>query len=355
MRCYAALSIFLVHLIALPKLPIPTYLWFLPAHFGNGVPLFYIVSAFGLFVGYRGRIKTRQELREFYLRRFLRIAPLFYFIMLFYVPFCWTMWGTTIPLSQFVSSALFIFNFVPNHVAGFVMASWSIGVEMAFYAILPLLVFAITGLARSLVLLAVAVFLSANWDLAFHGTEGALALFGQLSLMAHLFYFAAGIAGCYAWLGLRRTSPQIGRIVFAASLLTIAGLICFASQIAVLIGTMLGPSGGSGVKAIWAVALTGAVVGVSLYPQKWFVNPAAKLLGNASFSIYLWHPVVIVILDRLGLYHTIYASFDGVSIPFLASLIATLAVLIPLSLLSYRYIERPGMALGARFNRLGAA
>ncbi|MER8411806.1 MULTISPECIES: acyltransferase [unclassified Mesorhizobium] len=355
MRCYAALSIVLVHLIALPKLQIPGYLWFVPTHFGNGVPLFYIVSAFGLFVGYSGRIETRQELREFYLRRLLRIAPLFYFIMLFYIPFCWIVWKTTVPLSQFLSSALFIFNFVPNHVTGFVMASWSIGVEMAFYAILPLLVFAITGLARSVVFLAVAVFLAANWALAFQGTGGALALFGHFSLVAQLFYFAAGIAGYYVWLGVCRTSPQIGRIVFAASLLTIVGLICFTSQIAVLFGTILGSSGGSGVKTAWAVTLASAVVGVSLYPQRWFVNPAAKLLGNASFSIYLWHPVVIVILDRVGLYRTVYASFDGASLPFLASVVATLAMLIPLSLLSYRYIERPGMALRSRFGRVWPA
>ncbi|MES0002674.1 acyltransferase [Mesorhizobium sp. M0051] len=355
MRCYAAISIVLVHLIALPQLQVPSYLWFVPAHFGNGVPLFYIVSAFGLFVGYSGRIGRRQELREFYLRRFLRIAPLFYFMMLIYIPFCRAMWGTTIPLSQFVSSALFVFNFVPNHVTGFVMASWSIGVEMAFYAILPLLLFAITGLARSVMFLAVAVFLAANWALAFQGTEGVLALFSQFSLMAHLFYFAAGIAGYYVWLRLRLTSPQIGRVVFAASLLTIVGLICFASQIAAFFGTILGQSGGSGVKTAWAVTLASAVVGVSLYPQRWFVNPAAKLLGNASFSIYLWHPVVIVILDRLGLYRAIYASFDGASLPFLASVIATFVALIPVSLLSYRYIERPGMGLGARFSLLRPA
>ncbi|TGT85100.1 MULTISPECIES: acyltransferase [unclassified Mesorhizobium] len=344
MRCYAALSIVLLHLIELPKLQIPSYLWFVPTHFGNGVPLFYIVSAFGLFVGYSGKIETRQELRNFYLRRFLRIAPLFYFMMLFYIPFCLAMWGTTIPLSQFASSALFVFNFVPNHVTGFVMASWSIGVEMAFYAIFPLLVFAITGLARSVVFLAVTVFLAANWALAFQGTKGGLALFGSFSLMAHLFYFAAGIAGYHVWLRLRRASPLIGRLVFAASLLTIAGLICFSSQIAVFFETILGTSSGAGVRTAWATTLAGAVVGVSLYPQRWFVNPAAKLFGNASFSIYLWHPVVIVILDRLGLYRTIYAFFGGVSLPLVGSVMATLAALIPLSLLSYRYIERPGMA-----------
>lgn len=53
MRCYAALAIMLFHLTALPKLQIPGYLSFVPTHFSFGVPLFYIVSAFGLFVGTR--------------------------------------------------------------------------------------------------------------------------------------------------------------------------------------------------------------------------------------------------------------------------------------------------------------
>ncbi|WP_292231392.1 acyltransferase [Mesorhizobium sp.] len=266
-------------------------------------------------------------MREFYIRRFLRIAPLFYFMMISYYPFFWMLGGKAFPLSQFVSSALFIFNFVPQHVAGFVMASWSIGVEMALYAILPLLVFAIIGLARSLMFLAVAVFLAANWAFAFQGTKGALVLFSQLSLIAHLLHFAAGIAGYYAWLGLRRSSHQVGRLILVASLLTIVGLIGFANQIAASFGTILNQAAVSGVNAVWAVTLAGAVVGVSLYPHRWFDNPAAKLLGSASFSIYLWHPVVIVILDRSGLYRAIYASFDGASMPFFASLIATFATL----------------------------
>lgn len=78
MRCYAAMAIMLFHLIALPKLQIPAYLSFVPTNFSLGVPLFYTVSAFGLFVGYAGRIGSRAELREFYILRFLRIAPLFY-------------------------------------------------------------------------------------------------------------------------------------------------------------------------------------------------------------------------------------------------------------------------------------
>lgn len=336
MRCYAALSIVLVHLIALPKLPLPAYLNFIPLNFGYGVPLFYVVSAFGLTVGYAERLNSRAELTEFYLRRFLRIAPLFYFIMLFYIPFCWLMWGTVVPISQFISSGLFIFNFIPQHVTGFVAASWSIGVEMAFYAIFPLLVFAVTGLARALLFFAIAVFISINWTMAFEGSP--LTQFAQSSLIAHMFNFAAGIVGYYIWRMLRHTSARTGGIVLTAGLLTIVCLIFFPW----LFGSL-----GHGVRAVWAMALSAVVVGVSVHPLRGFVNPTAKLLGNASFSLYLWHPVIITILDRWGVYRSIYAGAEGL-LPFLVSLSVTLAVLVPLALTSYRLIERPGMKIALR-------
>lgn len=355
MRCYAAMAIVLFHLIALPHLQVPPYLSFISTHFGFGVPLFYTVSAFGLFAGYAGRIDSLVDFRAFYLRRFFRIAPLFYFMIAFYCPLFWLLRGTTLPISHVISSVLFIFNFIPEHVEGIVMASWSIGVEMAFYAILPLLVFAITGFARSLLFLAVTIFLAANWALAFQGTDGALARFSQLSLMAHLFYFAGGIAAYFVWLKLRSGPAQVGPALLAASLLSIIAMIYFADKIGSSFWAILGTSASSGVKTLWAVTLAGAVVGVCLYPQRWFVNSAAKVLGTASFSIYLWHPIVIVILNRLGFYQSIYAYLDGELIPFLFSVVATFTALIPLSLLSYRFIERPGMALSLPSSRIKPA
>lgn len=224
------------------------------------------------------------------------------------------------------------------------MASWTIGIEMAFYAILPLLIVAVTDLTRSLIFLAVVVFVTVSWDAAFQGTTGPIAAFGGYSLVGHMVNFAAGIAGYHVWLKLRQTSPLIGQTLFCASLLVIVGLIVFPAYLP-----------GLGGRVAWAMALAGAVVGVSLYPTTWFVNPVAKTLGNASFSLYLWHPVVLVGLERCGLYRAIYSAFSGASVPFFVSTICTLAVLIPLALVSYRYIERPGMGLAKRFSRRSLA
>lgn len=353
MRWYAALAIVLVHLIALPKLRLPGYLWFVPNYFGNGVPLFYLVSAFGLFVGYHSRLQTKDQLAEYYRRRFFRIAPLFYFMMLAYIPLGWH-WGHKVPISQYLSSGLFVFNFIPQQVTGFVMASWSIGVEMAFYAILPILVFAITNLARAIAFFAVTVFVAAMWMKAFEGTSGSIAAFGNFSLVAYLPFFAAGIAGYHLWAQFKRSRPRLGAGVLIGSFLAMAGLIAFADQITSAASYFVPENIRAFQRVTWAIFLAGAVVGISLYAPPFLVGPFVRLMGEASFSIYLWHPVVIVLMHQAGTYEWLYAHLNGTSNPFFASVLATLAILLPLSVLSYRLIELPGMALANRFRRPSA-
>lgn len=350
MRWYAALSIVLVHLIALPKLRLPEYLTFVPNSFGNGVPLFYIVSAFGLFVGYHSKLQTRDQLAEYYRRRFFRIAPLFYFVMIAYIPFCWLMWGTTIPLSQFISSGLFVFNFIPEHASGFVMASWSIGVEMAFYAILPVLIFALTTLTRAAAFFIGSAFVSAMWLKGFEGTTGAMATFGNYSLVGYLVFFAAGICAFWAWEHLRKLGPLVGACILCASVLAIVGLTALPNEASALATSVMPENARGGIKVMWAISLASAVLGISLYAPPVLVGPFVRLMGEASFSIYLWHPVVIVMMDRIGIYAWLYAHLNGTSNPFFASLLLTLAVLLPLSIASYRLIERPGMKMASRFN-----
>ena len=50
-----------------------------------GVPFFYVVSAFGLWYGYLGKLATGSQLKQFYRRRFFRIASLFYAMLCVYI------------------------------------------------------------------------------------------------------------------------------------------------------------------------------------------------------------------------------------------------------------------------------
>ncbi|ATA52813.1 hypothetical protein CKY39_06000 [Variovorax boronicumulans] len=117
-----------------------------------GVQLFFVVSAFTLCVSFTRRAAEPKRLRAFYLRRFFRIAPLYYFAIPFYlaVRILRDRLGGTesfeiYSLLAMASNILFIHGFVPEGNNTIVPGGWSIGTEMAFYALFP---FAFIGLRR---------------------------------------------------------------------------------------------------------------------------------------------------------------------------------------------------------------
>jgi peptidoglycan/LPS O-acetylase OafA/YrhL len=99
-----------------------------------GVQLFYIMSAFTLFLSLSSK---NQNYRTFLIRRFFRIAPLFYLAVLFYT--LQDLYrGNDIELARLVSVLTFTNGFVPEWINSVFHGSWSIAVEMLFYLTVPL-------------------------------------------------------------------------------------------------------------------------------------------------------------------------------------------------------------------------
>lgn len=355
-RFYAAMAIVFYHLVKLAKLPLPEHLEFIDPYFAMGVPLFYTLSAFALLVGYSGKLESRQQISAFFVRRFTRIAPLFYLMMLAYVLLPWPFsGGSHVVLSQFMTSLLFVFNLVPQHVQGFVRASWSIGVEMAFYAIFPLLALFITSMFRACCFLALSIAIAAFWRDAFREATAPLSQFGSFSLFSFLFYFAYGMVAYFVcksrW---ARMLPGTAYIGISLALMT--ALITFASPVIHFYGRIFGYwCGDTLVHTTWGFALALFVLGIALSPVRALVNPFTYKMGDASFSLYLWHPVIIVALIRLGIYNKALEAFGDEIAGLLACAVVTLAPLFAISIISFRYIERPGMRLSRHLLPTAAA
>src|SRR5206468_2969412 len=110
-----------------------------------GVQLFFFASAFTIFYSYHNRFnkETNPDLK-FIIRRFFRIAPLYYLAILFYYfvknpdVLYWS-GGRPVGLKLVVLNILFLhgFNVYANN--SVVPGGWSIAVEMVFYCLVPLL------------------------------------------------------------------------------------------------------------------------------------------------------------------------------------------------------------------------
>jgi peptidoglycan/LPS O-acetylase OafA/YrhL len=108
-----------------------------------GVQLFFVASAYTLCLSASRR---REPLRNFYIRRLFRIAPLYYFAIGLYAIVAYTQAAfggvdrtADYSLLNIASNLLFLHGLVPSANNSVVPGGWSIATEMMFYAIFPLL------------------------------------------------------------------------------------------------------------------------------------------------------------------------------------------------------------------------
>ena len=119
------------------------------AEYGQmGVQLFFVASAYTLCISYFRRKGEPRPIVSFLIRRFFRIAPLYYvaIILYFLLHLVKQMYHRADHLQFYpysflnvVSNLAFVHGFVPPANNKIVPGGWSIGTEVAFYVCFPLL------------------------------------------------------------------------------------------------------------------------------------------------------------------------------------------------------------------------
>jgi peptidoglycan/LPS O-acetylase OafA/YrhL len=195
--------------------------------------------------------------------------------------------------------------------------AWSLSVELQFYLIAPLLVWLISS-GRAGVVAAIALGIC----LFMLGGHGPLrdnsAFIGRYAP-----WFAVGIASYYLWRGRERRGGA--RLVGGFCVAVAAyGALTREPAALVWIGVLM---------ALFWVGPMGRLL----------AHPVLRRLGEASYSTYLFHMLPLY----LGAYLLNFLALDRWV--YLAALTTiTVAVTLVASLASYRFVEKPAMALGAR-------
>jgi peptidoglycan/LPS O-acetylase OafA/YrhL len=283
----------------------------------TAVDIFFVLSGFILACVY-GRLPLNRA-PVFWLRRVCRIYPLHLVVLATFggmtlAAVLLHRSGYTHDWRSFWVEALLLHPFLPGSTP-WNPPTWSLGIEMLCYALFPFVV-RLFARAGFWMIAAIAVGLAAAEFYVLPNYGGTTS--GQGAVLR-------GLAGFHLGMALGFLSPWL-RPAFAApaSLAATAGL---AAGIA-----LVSPV---------AVVLSAAVLIIALSPEQ---GPVARLLsthgavwlGHVSFSIYLLHAPLFNLVQRLPL--------PGGHWSHLAVLVA---VLLPLSDITYRWIERPGRRIPA--------
>lgn len=109
--------------------------------YGNfGVQLFFVVSAYTLCFSFDRRKEEAHSVLNFYIRRFFRIFPMYYLgIGIYYILSSIFKITEAFTAKNVLANVFFVHGFVPSANNTIVPGGWSVGTEMLFYLIFPLL------------------------------------------------------------------------------------------------------------------------------------------------------------------------------------------------------------------------
>ncbi|MEK9281175.1 acyltransferase [Bradyrhizobium sp. ISRA442] len=300
-RGLAALSIAYFHSwVGLLNFPKDTaHLIYLLAQYGwIAVDVFFAISGFVICVTIS---RSSFSSGQFLIRRFFRLYPLW-----------WLAAGTFVYMSYLWSSraidwghVFYCATLLPTEEFPILDVGWSLQHEMMFYL-------AAAIIAPWFGLYGIAVALAAS-TIAFHTIQMPW-YFSHLAM-----YHSEFLAGILAFLA-RPKLKTIGPLI--PLVIGVAGLAFF-----------IGYWGG---RTYFPIALFFLILGFSnLADERSVPMKSGVLLGDASYSIYLWHPLMFKLA---------YVATGRIALPIWCEEIVrfgTLAVIVTFSVLSFRFFEKP--------------
>jgi peptidoglycan/LPS O-acetylase OafA/YrhL len=342
LRGLAALYVLVYHLAKMPPLDmgLPRFAERFVLFGGSGVILFFVISAFCLCLTMPGPEVTGAVAARFYIKRFFRIAPLFYAVVALTILRNFLVRDIVPSAGDVLANLTFTFNLVPGLQDSQVFAGWTIGVEMVFYLIFPVLFALLRGIPAKLAAYGVAALAFSALLWALHAAPGAIDR-DRYALLTVVHYVPVFLLGMIAFdllnaLHARSAGWRSGAVFLAAGVLSFVGHLS---------GRLPDPAFAP---LFWqGISYALILLGLGLCPIVLLVNRVTRFLGQISYSVYLLHGPVILIINR-PVFPRIYALDIPTAAKFALCLAATLVVTLSVAWLSYRFIERPGIALGRR-------
>lgn len=358
LRLFAFLFVFFVHRLDLAPIDSHEYYWaFHLSLLGNyGVPLFFFLSAFLIteLLIREQDIFGQINIKSFYLRRILRIWPLyftFFFIMVLLTSTT-TVFGSPIPTETQIAFTFFSgnWNITFNQWQSYcINPLWSVSVEEQLYIILPLIVY-YSG-KRGLKIFSYLVLVVSYLTIIYYASNPTKGFSGQwTNSFVQFQFFAAGIL-CSVYLNGKQ--PQLNiftrllMFILGVGCWMIASIVCEINADAPHLATMVQSVSGWILILIGVMLMFFSLLGIS---SKYLPNPLIYL-GRISFGMYIVHITIYWIIYRIFKDELVLVSDKMGLANWKNELGFVLAFMITVSFatLSYHFFEKPFLKLKNRF------
>ncbi len=281
-----------------------------------GVDIFFVISGFIICH------VTAADHDGFLRKRLIRIVPLYWtgtlclFVLAFFAP---QLLKSAATLSGLVDSLLFIpYAKDGGRVYPILFLGWTLNYEMFFYALFACAL-ALNRRLAPIMVCAVLVLLAAAGQIVGPGS-----VIGRFYTSPILLEFCYGIAVFHAWQRAR------------AALLGASRLLVLAAACTVVLGMAALTAEDSAYRfAVWGLP-SAVVVLLMLGLQGRIAFPLGIVaLGDASYSLYLFHPYVLKVVDRTAI------SFAEASFASVCAALLYIGLSLLLAIAVYRHFERP--------------
>ncbi|MBB1200729.1 acyltransferase [Enterobacteriaceae bacterium 89] len=356
LRGVASLWVFLGHIALLVNCKIPII-----AVPKLGVDLFILLSGYLMAKNYIERQDREpwgswQTIRTFWLRRYFRIAPLYYLLLIIALlsghfmgemrqiiaeAFPSTATETArysdISFMNLLTHVTFIFGDLPQYAYNTALPDWSIGLEMQFYALFPFIMLLTLrwGFALTLVIIMLLAVLGRFLLPEFYDS---FAMPSMILIKLHMF-----IAGMLMAEAVRRR-----RLLFVALALlapvasAVMNIRMDGVQVAFEALMILGMTG-----VLWRYQQKSLLQQIFSVPGWILRHPLFTWLGDVSYSVYLLHLLIVMPVIAMLLEHLHIANHSS-GARYLLTVGICLPVVYALATLLHRFVEMRGIALGKR-------
>lgn len=310
-----------------------------------GVDIFFVLSGFLL---YQSLYFSTSGIMHYYLRRILRITPIYYFALFVILIFTKSeFFFTQEGLIDILKHLFFVNVFWEKSNFSINPVLWTLALEMYFYAILPLL-FWLGGkkVRRTLLVVFGMIAISVFYKEFLFQTQYEHLTVPQTMVATRQFPIKLdqfGIGMLVAIIYIKFTRPHISKVMqFFYTIFTVALGFLFYFLLNFSANTGAGIRENEWLNATWGTII-GLTVGVGLFTflnafpflQKIISNRIMGFLGRISYGIYIWHYIII---------EKVVAHTASIKVHFFLSFFLTLLF----SSITYFLIEEPFLKLGRK-------